>query len=63
MADTLISILIFIFGTAIGSFLSVLIYRIHTKQKGIITGRSICPSCKKVLGFYDLFPILSYLIS
>ncbi|MBI4975192.1 prepilin peptidase [Candidatus Peregrinibacteria bacterium] len=54
------SALIFITGTIIGSFLSVIIYRIKTKQKGIIFSRSMCPHCKKKLKFRYLVPILSW---
>ncbi len=57
----LISTIIFIFGTAIGSFLSVVLYRLHTKKKGIIFSRSICPACKKTLKWNHLIPVLSFL--
>ncbi len=56
------SILIFIFGASIGSFLSVVIHRIHKKEKGIILGTSKCPKCKKKLRALDMIPIVSYLI-
>jgi prepilin signal peptidase PulO-like enzyme (type II secretory pathway) len=55
------SILIFILGAAIGSFLSVVIYRLHKKKKGIILSRSICTSCKKQLKWRYLIPIFSWL--
>lgn len=52
---------IFILGASIGSFLSVVIYRISKKTQGIIAGRSSCPHCKKTLRSLDLIPILSYI--
>ena len=52
-------ILIFIFGSIIGSFLNVVIYRLHTGKS--LNGRSHCMSCGKTLVWFELFPILSYL--
>lgn len=51
----------FFFGACIGSFLNVVIIRLHQKKGGILSGRSECPSCKKVLGFFDLIPLVSFL--
>jgi len=51
----------FILGTAIGSFLSVVVYRVKTKKKGILLSHSICPSCKKKLKWRHLIPIFSFL--
>lgn len=53
--------IILIFGLAIGSFLNVLISRLPNKES-VIKGRSRCPSCKHTLGFFDLFPILSFIL-
>jgi leader peptidase (prepilin peptidase)/N-methyltransferase len=57
---------LFILGTAIGSFLNVLIFRyapdgrlFDTKRLG---GRSHCPHCGHVLGALELVPLLSYAI-
>ena len=57
----LVVALVFIFGTAIGSFLSVVIHRLKTNRKGIIFSRSICPACKKQLKWRHLVPIFSWL--
>ncbi len=51
--------LVFIFGTAVGSFLNVVILRLPAGAR--LTGRSHCASCGHVLGFLDLFPILSFI--
>lgn len=51
-----------VLGATIGSFLSVVIYRLKHKQKGTIAGRSRCPHCKKNLNAYDLIPVLNYII-
>jgi leader peptidase (prepilin peptidase)/N-methyltransferase len=62
-------LLIFIiFGIILGSFLNAFVYRLHENTKiksrknklSITKGRSICPSCKHVLGPMDLFPVLSW---
>lgn len=56
-----IIVALFIIGAAVGSFTSVVIYRLHTKKRGILRGRSACPSCDKNLQPLDLVPVLSYL--
>lgn len=53
-----VSIVSFVFGVIIGSFLNVYIYRFHTGKS--LSGGSHCLSCQKPLRFYDLFPLLSY---
>jgi prepilin signal peptidase PulO-like enzyme (type II secretory pathway) len=50
----------FIFGTFIGSFLNCVIYRIENNLS-FLKGRSFCPHCKHKLGFFDLFPIFSFI--
>lgn len=57
-----LAILTFIFGAAIASFASVIISRLHKKQKGSLLGRSECPNCHKQLPKRSLIPILSYII-
>lgn len=54
-------LLIFLYGISIGSFLNVLIYRIPKKENPA-RGRSYCPSCRTTIRWYDLFPILSYVL-
>lgn len=59
--QTLTFIIIFIFGTLIGSFLNVVVYRFNT-GRSIVKGRSVCMSCNKKLRWYELIPIFSWLI-
>lgn len=47
------------FGLIIGSFLNVVIYRLHTGKS--LAGHSHCLSCATRLRFYELVPVLSYL--
>jgi leader peptidase (prepilin peptidase)/N-methyltransferase len=56
----LLEITVFIFGTCIGSFLNVCIYRIPAGES-IVYPPSACPNCGYAIRFYDNIPILSYL--
>jgi len=49
-----------ILGSLWGSFANVCIYRLP-KNKGVVSGRSYCPKCKKNIIWYDNIPIISYL--
>ncbi len=53
------TIIIFLYGLLIGSFLNVCIYRIP-KGESITFPPSHCPACKKPLKWYNLIPVLSY---
>src|SRR3989338_1285578 len=53
-------LLIFILGSAIGSFLNVLIDRLNKEEN--VNGRSHCDYCKKKIAWYDLIPVLSFFI-
>jgi leader peptidase (prepilin peptidase)/N-methyltransferase len=53
-------VVLFIFGTIVGSFLNVCIFRLP-RGKSIILPGSRCPNCNQALKIWDLFPILSYL--
>lgn len=58
-------LILFIFGTAIGSFLNVVILRYRPERPlfdlKIISGRSRCTKCKKVLSWTELIPLASFL--
>jgi leader peptidase (prepilin peptidase)/N-methyltransferase len=58
--DTYWYIIFFLLGSVIGSFLNVVIYRLHTGRS--LSGRSHCMSCGKELSWYELFPVFSYLL-
>ena len=54
------SIILFIIGLFIGSFLLVVVDR-FPKGESILWGRSHCDMCDHTLSWYDLFPIVSYI--
>jgi leader peptidase (prepilin peptidase)/N-methyltransferase len=54
-------IIVFIFGTLVGSFLNVCILRIPAR-KSLVRPPSSCPACKTPIAFYDNIPLLSYLM-
>jgi prepilin signal peptidase PulO-like enzyme (type II secretory pathway) len=58
--EILTAFFVFLFGAAIGSFLNVVILRLHSGKT--LGGRSECPNCKHQLEVLDLIPILSYLL-
>ncbi|HAR96546.1 MAG TPA: prepilin peptidase [Deltaproteobacteria bacterium] len=61
MTGVLPTILVFIFGVIIGSFLNVCIYRLP-RNLSIVRPPSSCPSCGEPIHGYDNIPILSYLL-
>ncbi|WP_333860615.1 prepilin peptidase [Clostridium sp.] len=59
--DIYYGILFFIFGTILGSFLNVCIYRIP-RGESILYPPSHCVNCNRKIKPYDLIPIVSYII-
>lgn len=56
-----ITLVLFILGAVVGSFLNVVIYRTVT-QESWVAGRSRCDSCHKQIAWYDNIPLLSFLL-
>ncbi len=56
---TTLTVIFFVLGTIIGSFLNVVIFRYNTHKT--FGGRSGCMSCQKKLSWYELFPVFSYI--
>lgn len=59
--ELITALIIFLFGSVIGSFLNVCIFRLPQKENIATTG-SHCMSCSHKLRWYDLVPILSWLL-
>ncbi|MCA9391851.1 prepilin peptidase [candidate division WWE3 bacterium] len=57
----IIGLIVFLYGTAIGSFLNVVIDR-HATKESIFRGRSHCDSCKRTLAWYELIPLFSFVV-
>ncbi|HBA45813.1 hypothetical protein A2W67_02365 [Candidatus Nomurabacteria bacterium RIFCSPLOWO2_02_40_28] len=55
----ILTIIFFILGLIIGSFLNVVIYRLNTARS--LGGRSACMSCQSKLSWYELIPVFSFL--
>ncbi len=56
----LATLIFFIFGLIIGSFLNVVILRMNTKRS--LGGRSSCMTCQNKLCWYELIPFLSFVV-
>lgn len=56
-----ISAVVGVFGLALGSFLNVCIFRLPSGES-IITPRSHCPGCGKLIHWYDNIPLVSYVV-
>ncbi|KKP79987.1 MAG: hypothetical protein A2271_01055 [Candidatus Moranbacteria bacterium RIFOXYA12_FULL_35_19] len=54
-------IIFFIFGLIFGSFLNVLVYRLHTAEE-LFLSRSKCPHCQKPIRWYDNIPVISFVL-
>jgi len=54
-------IIAFIFGSIVGSFLNVCIYRMPNSES-VVWPRSHCPKCKKRIPAYDNIPFLSFIL-
>ncbi len=61
MTDIFPIIVATIIGACLGSFTTMLVWRLHHDEPGIVTGRSKCPKCKTKLGALQLIPIFSWL--
>lgn len=55
------SVLAFLAGLLIGSFLNVCIHRMPRDLSIARPSRSFCPNCERTIAWYDNIPILSYL--
>lgn len=61
MVMFLLALLWFVVGLFVGSFLNVVVERLHA-GKDFVRGRSQCPHCHKQLGPLELIPLVSWLV-
>ncbi|MEK9148057.1 MAG: prepilin peptidase [Patescibacteria group bacterium] len=59
--NVLISFALALLGLAVGSFLTVVVARLGTGQT-LFWGRSRCPHCSRELRWFELLPVLSFLL-
>ena len=59
--ESIYIVLIFVYGLLFGSFFNVVGYRIPNNMS-IVKPGSFCPKCKHELKWYELIPVLSFLI-
>jgi prepilin signal peptidase PulO-like enzyme (type II secretory pathway) len=61
--EIIYAIHIFFLGAIFSSFLNLAVYRIEREYPvlEIIKGRSLCENCEKVLKWYELIPVFSFL--
>ena len=52
---------IFLLGLIVGSFVNVVIYRVPRGQS-VVAGRSMCVYCRVKISWFDLIPIVSFLL-
>ena len=57
----MIGALVFVLGLTAGSFLNVVIFRLYGSDS-IFISRSKCFNCGKVLSWYELIPVISFVV-
>lgn len=70
----MIIVMLVLLGLCFGSFVNALVWRIHEQSKpknkraasdkalSIANGRSMCPNCHHTLAWYDLLPLVSWIV-
>lgn len=56
------TVMMFVFGSIIGSFLNVCIYRLPRDKSPWSPSRSYCPQCHELIQWYDNIPLVSYFL-
>lgn len=61
LAEPVLIVFAGVFGSLLGSFLNVCVYRIP-RDESVIRPRSRCPSCQTPIVWYDNVPVISWLL-
>jgi len=61
LMQAFLQVFIVLFGALMGSFLNVCIYRLP-RDRSLVRPRSACPSCERMILWYDNIPLLSFLL-
>lgn len=61
LAEPVLIVFAGVFGSLLGSFLNVCVYRLP-RDESVINPRSRCPSCEKPIAWYDNIPVMSWLL-
>jgi len=56
-----LAVVFFLFGLVVGSFLTVVVYRVPRKES-VVSPRSRCPGCGRQIAAYDNIPVLSWVL-
>ena len=59
---SLVMVFVFVFGTMVGSFLNVVIYRLPREISIWYRPPSSCPKCQTPIRWYDNLPVVSWLV-
>lgn len=60
--ETLVMVFVFVFGTMVGSFLNLVIYRLPREISIWYRPPSSCPKCQTPIRWYDNLPVVSWLV-
>ena len=60
--ELLVMVFVFVFGTMVGSFLNVVIYRLPREISIWYRPPSSCPKCQTPIRWYDNLPVVSWLM-
>jgi len=60
--ELLVMVFVFVFGTMVGSFLNVVIYRLPREISIWYRPPSSCPKCQTPIRWYDNLPVVSWLV-
>jgi prepilin signal peptidase PulO-like enzyme (type II secretory pathway) len=61
VVDVVVVVFAFVLGTLVGSFLNVVLWRLP-RGESIVTPGSHCPSCDTPLEWYELVPVVSWVV-